>query len=201
MACLMLFMSAKTFVLSFWPSIFETAKKLRQWVAENKDVIKSVFGGQGYNNIERVAMNTYRRRAIDAVRTGGQSNTPEDIINAVKRMPQEKTVLDHLANFGVFGTIVHSPWIGAATAVGKGAFQSIKSNLAAKNAATMDAMELRAALDPEFAKILFQKAENFTPKMARDVAKAIRRTIPPVVINGTIAAQLSDYSKENRKQQ
>lgn len=155
-------------------------KRFRQFVDTHKESLKTIFGGQGLNNLERVAMDMRRSsEATTGAKLGGQSNTTQDRMAAEKYGTQPnvlKWLVDQL------GTVITGSVARHVDKTGVG--RELLKRIGVTN---VEALQLEAALNPEFARILLQKmpAKPTIPFQKRLAADFIKATTPALALDVT----------------
>lgn len=163
-------------------------KAFRKFVDKHNGALKTLFGGQGVNNLERVVADMRRSSIVTkGAKLPGQSNTTQDAINAAKQStPARTTVLGRIAgevaNHAITGGAIIGemagghPIVGAATAIGAKLMNTMRS----AGIKTIDQLQLEAALNPQLANELVKKAsaEKIPMPIQNRIGAILLKTIP-----------------------
>lgn len=152
----------------------------RTFVAQNGKALKTIYGGQGVQNLEAVAADIRRTQLWnERAKIAGQSNTAKDALQAAKQ--GKLSILGKLTNEAAKHALAGGAVLGELSGGGaiRGALMGIPVKMASAFKAagldTIDKIQLEMMMNPEF---------------ARQMLKQLAADKIPVAVQGQIAASL-----------
>jgi len=168
-------------------------RTLRQFLDTHRDALKVFYGTEGYNNLARVANETLRYDAADAMARNVKA-PPEQISTYqwLKERLASHPTLSKVASGGAIGGVTvaagsHLPQIASVAlahpVVGAmGIAAGLATAMRQARISSIDALVQKAALNPEFAAELFKTYGSKTPPLPaqRRLAAVLIKSIPSV---------------------
>ena len=166
-------------------------RAFRKFVATNRDALKTLFGGQGVNNLDMVVADM-RRTAQTQQRLPGQTGTSQDVVPLLKQalkgsflgklsaMAGEGGALALAGHQLLSGNLWHG--LGLATVGGSAVLVHALRQAGMKRVADL---ELEAALNPALARDLVREMPQKIPaSFQKRIANRIVQSTPSIAIGG-----------------
>jgi hypothetical protein len=159
----------------------------RNLVSDHREALKSIFGGQGVQNLEAISADIRRQQKVpERAKIAGQSNTTPDALNVAKQGKASllgriaKEAASHATSGGaVLGEVAGGHWLLGGTL---GFATKTINAMRAAGVDNIEKLKVEMALNPELAREMLRRMDSGTVPIPvqKRIVSALSKHVPAI---------------------